>query len=127
MFWNYEKLDENYNLVDAPANDTDGKITGHIVLNLKAWFDENPAEARRLGWTKHIHHSGAEIAEMCPHNAQTQYIVVTTRQVDDFTVEDNYRAMDKSEEMMLLEEMLEIVSDGLFAMQDHGIVFTQMN
>ena len=50
--------------------------------------------------------------------------MVTTRQVDDFTVEDNYRAMDKSEEMMLLEEMLEIVSDGIFSSQDSGFVFT---
>ena len=124
MFWNYEKLDENYNMVSAPQNDIDGNVTGHIVLNLKAWFDEHPAEARRLGWTKHIHHESDEIAELCPHNAQTQYIVVSTRQVDDFTVEDTYRAMDKSEEMMLLEEMLEIVSDGIFSSQDSGFVFT---
>lgn len=115
MDWRYEKLNDDYTVktVGSYTCDTDGTITGKYVINVKAYFDENPEEARRLGWIKHITHSSKEIDEICPHNKQTQYIVISTRQVDEYTIEDTYYALDKSEEMMLLEEMLEhIYGDG---------------
>lgn len=107
MTWTYEKLDENYNVRHCPANDTDGSVTGKIVMNVKAWFDENPEERIRRGWIKHIQHSAEEIRERWPHNQQTQYLIPSVKQIDEYTVEDDYHVMDKSEEQMLLEEMLE--------------------
>lgn len=114
MTWEYEKLDENYEVktVSNWTNDLDGSITGRIVLNVKAWFDENPEEARRLGWTKHIKHTAEEIRELCPYNEQTQYLVTSVRQIDEWTVEDTYHAMDKSEEMLRLEELFSTLSFG---------------
>lgn len=114
MDWTYEKLDEDYKVrsVGSYTNDTDGKITGHIVMNVKAWFDENPAEARRLGWTKHITHTSEEIKEICPHNPQTQYLVTCARQIDEYTIEDTYYALDKSPEMLRLEELMQGIEFG---------------
>lgn len=114
MTWEYEKLDENYEVktVSNWTNDLDGSITGRIVLNVKAWFDENPEEARRLGWTKHIKHTAEEIRELCPYNEQTQYLVTSVRQIDEWTVEDTYHALDKSEEMLRLEELFSTLSFG---------------
>lgn len=99
--WTYEKLDENHKIKYAPQNDMDGSITGRMVYGLKAWFDENPEERKRLGWTKHIHPDRQEIA----YNHQTQYLVTSPRQIDEYTVRDEYLVMDKSEEMMLMEEI----------------------
>lgn len=115
MNWHYEKMNEDYTIktVGSYTNDTDSSITGKYVINVKAYFDENPEEARRLGWIKHITYSSEEVDKLCPHNKQTQYVVTSTRQVDEYTVEDTYHTLDKSEEMMLLEEMLEhIYGDG---------------
>lgn len=114
MDWHYEKLDVDYKLqqVSNFTNDTDRSITGKIVINVKAYFDENPGEARRLGWTKHITHTQEEIKELCPYNQQTQYLVVAQRQVDEFTVEDTYHAIDKSAEMLRLEELMEAMGYG---------------
>ncbi len=99
--YEYEKFDENGARHYCPMNDLDGSVTGHIVLNVRAWFDEHPEERKALGWIKHIHPdlSGVE------YNKQSQYIITTPRVIDDYTVEDVYRVMDKSEEMMLFEEM----------------------
>lgn len=113
MHWEYEKLDENYKTIYAPTNDTDGKTTGHIVIGVKAWFDEHPDERIARGWTKHIHYSGKEIREKYPHNPQTQYLEKTTRQVDEHTIEDVYYVMNKTEEQMAMEELLESTSDGI--------------
>lgn len=99
--WEYEKLDENGKIKYCPINDYDGKITGHIVFGVKAWFDENPEERKRLGWVKHIHHDTKNIE----YNKRTQYLKRGTKQIDEYTVEDAYHVMDKSEEMMRLEEL----------------------
>ena len=98
--WIYEKLDENGKIKNAPLNDMDGKITGHIVYGLQAWFDEHPEERMDLGWIKHLRREEKDIA----YNHQTQYLRISVRQVDAYTVENVYEVMDKTEEMMLREE-----------------------
>ncbi len=112
--WSYVKLDENYKKKYAPTNDFDGKVTGHIVFGVKQWFDENPEERIRLGWIKHIHHDTKDIE----YNKQSQYLAKSVVPVDEYTVEDVYHVVDKSEEMMRLEETLN------YSSYDHGIVFT---
>lgn len=107
MSYTYEKYNEDYTVEWCPMNDADGKITGHIVMGLKAWFDENPEERKRLGWIKHISLTREEIEEKYEYNHQTQYLSRAIRQIDEYTIENVYYVMDKSEEMMLLEEMLE--------------------
>lgn len=105
MRWGYIKLDENLKIIHCPTNDIDGSITGHIVLGLKQWFDENPAERIRLGWQKVIYHDKSEIE----YDRQTQYLTPELRRIDDYTVEEAYQIMNKSEQQMLLEELLESV------------------
>lgn len=97
----YEKLDEKGRIRTAPMNDADGKITGRHVFNLKAWLDENPDEARRLGYIKHITHSTKDIE----YNHATQYLVNSPRRIDEYTVEDDWKIMDMSEEQMRLAEI----------------------
>ena len=112
--WAYEKLDPETGKIEyQPLNDYDGKITGHIVFGVKQWFDENPDERIRLGWVKHIHHPTKDIE----YNHQTQYLINTTRVIDEWTVEDVWLVMDKSEEMMRLEELTRGV-----LIDDDGIV-----
>lgn len=101
--YEYEKLDENMEVKYCPQNDYDGSVTGHIVMNVKAWFDEHPDERIRRGWIKHIHHEKDDI----DYDPQTQYLVQSVNTIDDYTIEDEYHVLDKSEDMMLLEEMLE--------------------
>ena len=104
--WRYEKLNpETGKLELCPMNDLDGTETGKIILNVHAYFDENPDERIRLGWTKHIEHDAKDM----DYNPQSQYLVHSLKQVDDYTVEDVYHVMDKTEDMMLLEELLETV------------------
>ena len=112
MFWRYEKLDEEGKMHYCPANDTDGKVTGHIVINVKAWFDENPEERKRLGWIKHIYYETNEelMADLPDYDPATQYLVEGTRTIDEYTIKDEYHTIDKTEEMMLLEEMLETMN-----------------
>ena len=105
MYYTYEKYDENHKIKQCPTNDFDGSVTGHIVMNVKAWFDEHPEERKRLGWIKHIYNGSNEIE----YNRQTQYLVRSQKEIDAYTIEDVYHVMDKSEEMMLLEEMLEVI------------------
>ena len=112
--WHYEKLDEKGRVKWAPPNDADGKITGHHVFNLKAWFDENPEERKRLGYIKHIEHSTKDIE----YDHATQYLVNAVKRVDDYTVEDDYKIFDMSEEQMRLAE---IGQNGWF---DDGGIFT---
>lgn len=107
MDWTYEKIDENYETVRCPMNDSKGEITGKVVLNLKAYFDENPEERIALGWIKHLHPDRDEIE----FDEQTQYIVTSIREIDAHTVEDVYHVLDKSEERMLIEELMG--NDGL--------------
>ena len=108
----YEKLDENMDLKRLPMNDYDGSITGKFVMNLPAYFDENPDEQRRLGWIKHITHEEEDDPARPEYDLQTQYLIKSVRQIDDYTVEDVFHVMDKSEEQMLLEEMLEVTDFG---------------
>lgn len=118
MTWDYEKLGENGKLLTIGNYTIDSKreYTGRYVVNVKAWFDENPGEAIARGWTKHIHFERKEIEERWPHDPQTQILVKSTRRVDEHTIEDDYHAIDKSEEMMRLQEMagvVDIFSDGV--------------
>lgn len=100
--WRYEKLDEETGKIKHnPLNDMDGKITGRIVYGLKAWFDENPEERIRLGWIKHLY---TEIKDL-EYNRQTQYFMTSTQQIDAYTVEDVYHILDKTEDMLLREEL----------------------
>lgn len=98
----YEKLDENGKLKYCPSTDFDGSITGHIVFGVKAWFDENPEERKRLGWIKHITQDTKKIE----YNRKIQYLARSVVRVDDWTVKDVYHVMDKTEEMYLLEDLL---------------------
>ena len=98
--WNYEKLDENGNVKYCPINDTDGSITGKHIIGLREYFDEHPEERIRLGWIKHIIHRKQDIE----YNRQRSY-----RQIDPYTIEDEYTILDKTEEMMLLEEMIDSI------------------
>lgn len=104
--WVYRKYDENGKVLRCPLNDYDGSVTGHIVFGVKAWFDENPEERIRLGWIKHILHSENEIE----YNRQTQYVIRSLKRVDDYTIEDVLRVLDKTEDMLLLEELMEGVN-----------------
>ena len=99
----YEKY-ENGEVIHCPMDDKDGSICGHIVIGLPRWFDENPEERIRLGWIKHITHDTDEI----DYNRQTQFLLRSTKTVDEYTVEDEYHVRDKSEEQMVFEEQLEI-------------------
>lgn len=111
MEYKYEKLDENYRKQYCPLNDYDGKITGtgHCIIGLKAWFDENEAERKRLGWVKHLYYKDVkEMQEDYPeYNPTLHYAVQFTEVVDEYTVKDSYRIIVKSEDMMEMEEMLE--------------------
>ena len=111
MNWDYEKLDENGKKVTVNNYTIDSKkeYTGRFVFNVKAWFDENPDEWKTRGWTKHITHSAEEIREKWPHNAQTQILLKGTRRIDEYTVEDDYHVVDKSEEMLRLQELMAVV------------------
>lgn len=107
MSWQYDKLQEDGSIKTIAGdfqNDYDGSITGKIVMNVKAYFDENPDEWKRLGWTKHILHSPKEV----DYNKQTQFLVESTKQVDEYTIEDEYLVLDKSEEQCAFEEMLSV-------------------
>ena len=70
----YERLDENYKVIRCPTHDYDGKYTGKIIINLPAYFDENPEERIRLGWMKHITYTSEEIREMYSWDPQSQYL-----------------------------------------------------
>lgn len=112
--WYYEKFDENLNLVRCPQDDKDRSVTGKYILNVPAYFDENPDERIRLGWTKHITHDESEI----DYNRQTQFLVKGMRQIDAYTVEDVYNVLTKSEDQLAFEEMLAVAMWG-----DGGFVF----
>lgn len=112
--YKYEKWDEEekrMKYVGIYQNDTDGKITGHIIMNVKAWFDENPEERIRLGWTKHITYDKPQDTGV-EYDPQTQYYKITQRQIDEYTVEDVYHVKDKAEDQLLFEEMLATAQNG---------------
>lgn len=103
--WLYEKIDEEGKLKHCPINDYDGKVTGKIVFGVAFWFDENPEERKRLGWTKHITHNPKDLN--LDYDPVTQYLVKSVDIIDEYTVEDHYHVMDKSEEQMRLSELLD--------------------
>ena len=111
MNWQYEKLDKDGKVITVSEYTIDSKkeYTGQFVFNVKAWFDENPEEWKARGWTKHIAWSNKEIKEKWPHNAQTQILLRGIKRIDEHTVEDTYHIINKSEEMMRLQELLGVV------------------
>lgn len=101
--YTYEKLvDGKRETVSEYTIDHDKSITGKFVVNVKAYFDENPDERIRLGWTKHIHPDSSLV-----YDKQTHYLVTLPKQIDEYTIEDQYYALPKSEDMLELQEMLE--------------------
>lgn len=99
-YWQYERLQEDGKVkaVGINCNDTDGKLTGHPgIYGVKEWLDENPEEARRLGWVKHIQHN---VDKWLTYNKQTQYVMKSHKIIDEFTYEDEYHVLDKTEDMM---------------------------
>lgn len=114
--WEYEKLQEDGTIKHIGGefvNDTDGSITGQIVMNVKAWFDENPDYWKSHGWTKHLHCDTKDIE----YNRQTQFISRAQRQVDEYTIEDVYYVLDKSEDQLAFEEMLAVAEGGYGAIE----------
>ena len=105
LTWVYEKLDEDGKIKRLPQNDSKGEITGKFIIGLPEYFDEHPEERKCLGYIKHISHNINEVV----YNKQTQYVRSNVTQIDEYTVEDAYEVFDKTEEMMLLEEMLESI------------------
>lgn len=116
--WSYVKLDEKGKIKGCPTNDSKGEITGKFIINLPAYFDEHPDERIRLGWIKHIKHTPEEIE----YNKQTQYLQWSYKQIDEFTIEDVCEVIDKTEEMLLLEEINEAIGfvarSAIFVMDD---------
>ena len=98
--WKYEKLNESGKIEVAPRNDMDGKITGLIVYGLPAWLDEHPEERIRLGYVKHLYKDYKDIE----YNRRTQYYITSIRVIDEYTIEDVYHIMDKTEGMLRNED-----------------------
>lgn len=122
MAWQYEKLQEDGQIKTISGdfhNDPDGKLTGHVVMNVKAWFDENPEERKRLGWIKHITGDASKVE----FNKQTQFLSKSTRQIDPYTIEDQFYVLDKSEEQLAFEEMLAVANGGEFGITFFGDMF----
>lgn len=102
-YWQYEHLKEDgkIEVVTVNKNDFDAKITGKYVFGVKEYFDENPEEAKRLGWVKHIMHN---VDKWVQYNKQTQYLRKSRKIIDEYTYEDEYHVMEKTEDMMRREE-----------------------
>lgn len=120
--YTYEKLvDGKRKTVNEYTIDHDKSITGKFIVNVRAYFDENPDERIRLGWTKHIHPDNTLL-----YDKQTHYLVTLPRQVDEYTIVDEYHALPKTEEMLELEEMLESLGvwyDSSEDNEDDGLLF----
>jgi len=103
-WWIYERMKADGKIETAwvGQNDYDGKRTGVPgVFGVTFWLDENPEQARALGWIRHIHHS---IEKTVNYNKQTQYVEKEVRILDPYTVEDVYHVRDKTEAMMRAAE-----------------------
>ena len=121
----YERMGEDFEMQSCPIDDKDGSITKQAIvyadgsvgyksiLNVPKFFDENPEIRKALGWVKHITYDDKEIQEEWPHT-QSQFVVKTIKQIDEYTIEDEYHVLDKSEEQMAFEEMLEVAMPGGF-------------
>ena len=121
-WWSYEKLKEDGKIesVNTNKNDFDGEITGHIIFGVKEWFDENPEEARRLGWQKHIQHNPEKMG--IEYNKQTQYLEKSTKRIDAYTYEDVYTIKYKTEDMMRRAEENGYYADSGWSTSD-GVFF----
>lgn len=114
--YSYIKLEDG-KIKYLPSQDPNGEIlVGRHMLNLKEWMDENPEERKRLGWIKHIHQDIKEIE----YDKQTQYLQRYAEWIDLYTIEDKYIILDKAEEMMLLEELLETADYGHITIDGHN-------
>ena len=105
MYHTYERYNEDGKVVHCPMHDLDGKITGQYVMGVKEWFDENPEERIKRGWVKHIKWDYKEVREKWPFNPQTHIIQCNPKWLDEWTVQDDYIIMPKSEEMLWFAEM----------------------
>lgn len=114
MYWDYERYNTETGDVEmCPINDDNGEVTGHVVVGLKTWFDENPEVRIQQGWTKHIHYGFKNDPDKFPeYDSQTHYLVTLKNQIDDYTIEDTYQVLPKSEEMLRLEEILQVIGWG---------------
>lgn len=112
MWHRYEKLDENYKLQYCPAHDPNGEITGQHVMQLRDWFDENPEERKRLGWIKHLYYESHEefMKDYPDYDPATQVAVKSVKTIDEWTVQDEYHFINKTDKMMELEEILETMN-----------------
>ena len=114
MNYRYIKFDEDGSRRYCPLNDYDGKIsgTGKCIIGLKAWFDENPEKRIELGWIKHFYcEKTSEIKELLPdYDPIKHYIIKTEERVDDYTLKDTFHLIEKSEQMLELEELLETMN-----------------
>lgn len=114
MDYRYEKLDENGRKQFCPINDYDGTIsgTGNCIIGLKFWFDENPEARKQLGWVKHLYYKDMnEILEDVPdYDPVLHYLSLSTENIDEYTIKDRYRLVNKTEEMLEMEEMLETMN-----------------
>lgn len=116
--WYYEKYNpETGEVKRCPLNDLRGSITGRVVIDVPTWFDEHPDERIARGWVKHIMGSIGDLE----YNPQTQYLITTTQVIDEYTVKDVYIVMDKSEDQMMMEEMLEGISPFLPNQSSGGV------
>ena len=114
MQYRYEKLDENYQRKYCPINDYDGSIsgTGHCIIGLKAWFDENPEERKRLGWIKHFYYDDNKEfkADYPDYDPAYYYPTCSTVPIDEYTCKDVYHFIPKTDEFLEMEEMLEMMN-----------------
>ena len=82
------------------------------AYDMKEWFDENPEERKRLGWIKHWEYENMkEIKEDLPdYDPVRHYLLKSEVTVDQYTTKDKYVIIEKTEEMLELEEKLEIMN-----------------
>lgn len=101
MIVNYIKMNDDGTVIRLPLHDLDGSITGRCIYGLKAWFDENPEERKRLGWVMELTPQKTDIQ----YDPQTQFLVKTQKMIDEYTLQYGYEVLNKTEEMMAYEEM----------------------
>lgn len=123
MYYEYIRLREDGEIERARIDDLQGEVTGRRVYNLKAWFDEHPDERKRLGWIKYEHPAAED--EGVEYDPQTQILMRNPVTVDEWTIKDELYVVDKSEEFLLFEEMVNLAWDApSFGNTVGGITFS---